>query len=91
MNKFKKILLALVLFAVAGVVGAALAPTKAVYAAEETTTEAEAETADNTTGSKALAAAIAIGMFIITVVLSRVINWLTSDHSRVKHAVEEAK
>ena len=62
MNKFKKILLALVLFAVAGVAGAALAPTKAVYAAEETTTEAEAETADNTTGSKALAAAIAIGL-----------------------------
>ncbi|MBR4387531.1 MAG: sugar ABC transporter permease [Treponema sp.] len=43
------------------------------------------------TNQYSYAAAIAIGMFIITVVLSRVINWLTSDHSRVKHAVEEAK
>jgi multiple sugar transport system permease protein len=43
------------------------------------------------TNQYSYAAAISIGMFIITVVLSRGINWITSDHSRAKHVVQEAK
>lgn len=62
MNNLKKILIALVLFAVAGAFGAALAPAKTVYAADEQTTEVTEEQQDDSTGSKALAAAIAIGL-----------------------------